>query len=421
MGECKKEFPVAVYGAGAVANSLLKRLQAEYNVVCFCETAKEKCGGTLAGLPILQAVDAQKQFEDLHFYVAARTNHKYNIMDFLINNGVEKERILNYAPYKKYCSCVDIESRMGISGDFMLFCCGSLARHRSPLIRYTGDPIQDMNLFTQKRDEILHAFEHDLELPEYAEGCKNCPNRQVNFWPIEKVIDDVCFSIKHKCNFRCSYCIENDVDKSELTGNEHLDEALAVLDEMSKQGILSDKAIVAVSSTEISVHPYKEKILDVLNKHICQFTTNAAVYVDQISEGLRNGGKVYCSLDAGTPETFRKVKGVNEQLYWRVIDNLIQYGTHGVVEAKYIFLTDVNDNKEDVEGFIAACEKIKPVAIHIARDSNTYDVEKCLSTQTLDMMVYMIRLAKEKGFHVNCSPLVFNTREYDYLKSNVKF
>lgn len=422
MYQSKKDYPVAIYGAGAVANTLFRRLQKEYDIVCFCETAEEKCGGTLAGLPIYRFDDARKRFEDLHFFIATRAIHRYEIMDFLIRSGVEKELIINYQPYRKYCSCVDVESRIGLSEKHMLFCPSSFGRHRSPAIEYTGDPVQDVKTFIAKRNELLYAFEHqDAEIPEFAQGCKTCPNRHVAYWPDNKVIDDVCFSIKHKCNFHCCYCVENQLDKSQLTGSEHLTEVIELLKEMRKQDILSEKAIISVAPTEISIHPYRDFMLENMKDYVCQFTTNGAVYVEQIGEALKNGGKIFCSLDAGTPATFKKVKGVNEKLFNQVVENLTRYATDGQVETKYIFLTDINDNEQDVEGFIAACEKIKPVSIHIARDTNTYDTVKCMSQNTLDMIVYMIRLAREKGFHVNCSPLAFNKQEYDYLKSKVAF
>lgn len=415
----KTEFPVAIYGAGAVANSLYGSLKKEYNVVCFCDSDKKKQGGTLLGQAVMSIEDAMSRYEDLHVFVATTIEHKFSIMDALIKQGFPKEKILNYEPYKKYRSCTQLESRIGFSEKAMLICPSSFGKHHTPVIEYEGDVEQDIAKFKEVRDAIIEEVASNGEIKSEKackHNCIGCPNVKEGFWAENRRILDVCFSIKHKCNFKCIYCVEAKMEKNILSGDEHLDEVLGIMASMKEENMLDPKAIICVAPTEISVHPYKEKILDSTKDYVCQFTTNSAVYVEKIATALENGGKIFCSLDAGTAETFKEVKGVD--CFQRVCDNLKKYAQHGEVEAKYIFLPGINDNEDDVMGFVDAVQYIDATAIHIAR--NTYEYNVKMSEHTLDMIVLMINTAREKGIWVNCSPLVFMKEEYEYIQSKVK-
>lgn len=413
----KLKFPVAIYGAGATANSLFVSLKQQYNVVCFCDGDKQKHGSMLLGLPVMKFDDAIMHYEQLRVYVGTNVNYKFEIMDRLITEGFPKERILNYEPYKKYRSCQCLETRIGFSEQAMLICPSSFGRNQSPVIPYSGNSNQNMKNYMRVRDSIIDTLSYSTQQTDdcIKHNCTNCPEVKDGFWAVKRRISDICFSIKHRCNFKCSYCVEAKLDKSALTGNEHLDEVLDTMGLMRDQGVIDKLAIVSVAPTEISIHPNRDKILKTMEPYICQFTTNCGVYVEAIAKSLQKGGKIYCSLDAGTPETFLRVKAVN--CFRKVCDNLKKYAESGTVEIKYIFLPDCNDNEVDLDGFIEACKTISPAAIHIAR--NTYDYGTILSKHTMDMIVRMINKAMEQGLQVNCSSLIFLPEEYKYIKDEV--
>ena len=413
----KLRFPVAIYGAGAVANSLFVNINQQYNVVCFCDGDKRKHGSMLFGLPVMKFEDAVTQHAELRIFVAANYNYKFEIMDGLITKGFPKELILNYEPYKRYRSCQCLETRIGFSEKAMLICPSSFGRHMSPVIPYTEDTEQNVKDYMNIRDSIIKSLSSNTQKNEACmkHNCADCPGVKEGFWPVNRRIHDICFSIKHRCNFKCSYCVESKLDKSALNGNEHLDEVLGTMANMRNQGVIDKLAIVSVAPTEISIQPYRDKILKAMEPYVCQFTTNGGVYVDAIAKSLQKGGKIFCSLDSGTPETFKKVKAVN--CFEKVCDNLKQYAKSGTVEIKYIFLPGCNDNEENVDGFIEACRTISPIGIHIAR--NTYDYGTALPRHTMNMIVRMISKAMDVGLQVNCSPTVFLPEEYRYIKDAV--
>jgi hypothetical protein len=72
------------------------------------------------------------------------------------------------------------------------------------------------------------------------------------------------------------------------------------------------------------------------------------------------------SLDAGTRETFAKIKGLD--LFDKVCDNLVRYSSKGPVRLKYIILPGLNDNEADIDGFVALCVRLKATAVDVTRE-----------------------------------------------------
>ncbi len=418
MSAEKEKFPVAIYGAGATANALFTYVNKAYEVVCFCDSDKRKWGGKLFGLPILDYRAALERFDDLHFYIAANLNFKFEIMDALMREGISRDRIVNYEPYAKYVSCPALETRIGFSNECMVICSSSFGKHRSPVMKYTGNPRTDVDNYIKIRDGIIDiANGKTTNIEGVPKGCIGCPDLKERFWPLNRRITEVSFCIKYRCNFGCIYCVQEEIDRSVLSGEEHLNEALETMDIMKSEGIMDELAVVYVAPTEISVYPYKEKLMEHMKDYLCQFNTNASVYVPAVAESLKKGGKLLCSMDAGTVETFMKVKRVGEKMYQQVLDNLKMYSASGSVEMKYIFMQGVNDNVEDIEGFVDACEYVNAVSVNVTR--NTYEYGKATAQEMLDAIAYLISLAMKRGFTVNCSPLVFLPEEYKYIQAKV--
>lgn len=74
---------------------------------------------------------------------------------------------------------------------------------------------------------------------------------------------------------------------------------------------------------------------------------------------------IYCSVDAGTVETFRKVKGVDG--FDRVCENLREYAKHGPVILKYILLDGINHTDQDLKGFFKLADEVA-VRVELTRD-----------------------------------------------------
>jgi len=412
------EYPVALYGAGVTVLALFKVLSRRYNIVCFCDSDKRKQGGQFLGLPVFSWEEVVAKHPDLHVYVSTNDNYKFEIMETLIRGGFPKERIVNYEPYRKYVSCHRMECRIGFAERVMCICTCDFGKYRTPIISYTNNPAENVQKFIRIRDSVIDMYSSDARENPENQGlpCIGCPELKERYWAVNRRFTDICLSIKHKCNFKCSYCVEQKIDKCALIGNEHLDEALETMRFMDKNGLFDEYAVLNLAPTEIAIHPYRDKILEMTEKYVRIFVSNASVYVDAIAASLARGGRMLTSLDAGTPETFKKIKGVD--MFNRVCDNLKRYAKAGEVEVKYIFLPDVNDNETDVDGFITACKIINPSAVNITRDIHI-EYDKHLPKHTKNMIARMMQKANDEKLHVNFSSQNFHDDDYKYVQQMI--
>ncbi len=86
---------------------------------------------------------------------------------------------------------------------------------------------------------------------------------------------------------------------------------------------------------------------------------NAIKYIP-ILEKIGNNGKshICISLDAGTKETFQKIKNIDA--FDRVIENIktLRKNSQAQISLKYIIIKDVNDNMEELEKFLNIVKEI---------------------------------------------------------------
>jgi MoaA/NifB/PqqE/SkfB family radical SAM enzyme len=106
-------------------------------------------------------------------------------------------------------------------------------------------------------------------------------------------------------------------------------------------------------------------ILKFVMKHhySIDLSTNGIFYEKYIPKALRETPNSYMiiSVDAGTRETFKKIKGVDE--FDNVIKNLAKYvkeakETSNRIMAKYMILEGINDNREEIDKWIEVCQSI---------------------------------------------------------------
>jgi molybdenum cofactor biosynthesis enzyme MoaA len=74
---------------------------------------------------------------------------------------------------------------------------------------------------------------------------------------------------------------------------------------------------------------------------------------------LKERGRLYISIDAGTRSTYARVKGID--FFDKIRGNLMKYSKavgFSPYEIKYIFIPEVNDSIADVDGFVALCESV---------------------------------------------------------------
>jgi pyruvate-formate lyase-activating enzyme len=162
---------------------------------------------------------------------------------------------------------------------------------------------------------------------------------------------------------------------------------------MKERGIIDTDTTIQYSGGEISIHPLENEILAELQDHPCVILTNANIYSEKIGEILSKGrSRLYPSIDAGTHDTFAKIKGVDA--FDKVRENLTRYAADGFVHLKYIILPGVNDNERDIDGFVRLCKTTKIAAVDITRECHSVAP---FGDGTIGMIARMMRGLREVG------------------------
>jgi hypothetical protein len=171
------------------------------------------------------------------------------------------------------------------------------------------------------------------------------------------------------CNLRCQFCgfTQHDAFKPPQY------DALAILHEFSKEDVewnsfvdLNGGEPTLLKDLDEYIEYFKSRGIRIL------LYSNAVLYQQSIYDGLADGSISWLitSLDAGTPSSFRKVKGRDH--FRQVLDNLTRYAMAGskgggMLAVKYVFC-DSNCSEDDISGFSYAMLAIRPQRVWLTFD-----------------------------------------------------
>jgi wyosine [tRNA(Phe)-imidazoG37] synthetase (radical SAM superfamily) len=142
----------------------------------------------------------------------------------------------------------------------------------------------------------------------------------------------------------------------------YYEKVFRALDYALGAGLISPDANWQIASGEIAIHPYRDRFLDIVKGRTVTFYTNCFVFDGNIAAELAANPKsaVFLSIDAGTPETWRKVKGFDN--YDDIVGNLRKYRERGSragqIKLKYIVLPGINDGCEDYAAVIGIMKSL---------------------------------------------------------------
>jgi pyruvate-formate lyase-activating enzyme len=274
-------------------------------------------------------------------------------------------------------NCRFIPNFLVFQDDYMGFCCsnGLLGQSPSVALGASGDIKTLAEKYVEMRDLAVAEMcgERNAHL---LNGCLPCPELQLGFETPSgqtRLVDYINLSFYPSvCQCKCIYCgyacnsRQNNYEKAKYS--DHAAKAAGIIGWLSKKGYIDHKKCrVQISSGEITINPHRELILDSVKDFKCLFFTNGFVYDSKIAEILaKTTSYVQCSLDAGTPETYKRIKGFDN--WGLVLDNLSRYLAHGNVVIKYLLLPGINDNDRDFEGIIGIMKRFGRNCLHISRD-----------------------------------------------------
>ena len=284
----------------------------------------------------------------------------------------------------KYCKYFDeltfvVNGRVDIPGaPVVSLCCEML--NGMPRIPFQGTPAEILQRFIGM-STILNTECRtiaDDKKRKYTAGCVGC----AKFIETDQVPrpDGLIHMINLStypapCQSKCFYCWIHDWDErftpAAKAGYEKVFETVELAEHC---GLIAPDALWSVASGEITIHPYRERIMKLFKGKHAQFLTNCMKYDEEIAQNLCDNpdSNINLSIDSGTPKTWAKVKGVDN--FEKVTENLAKYyvaskGRAGQITLKYIVFPNVNDNYEDYASLIEIMKVIKVKELRISRDN----------------------------------------------------
>lgn len=360
---------VIFYGAGAYLAQNIKRLSiGGYHPVCVCDVNPSKWYKPFCGrkdLTVLPLNEARDRYPDCKIYVTVDHRTMGAVLHYLTCElNIQEQNIVNWAPIEYRLGCSDLETTIKFHSKRMFVRC----YWRRPGIDRSGNMAEDIQEFNIWRDQMMRDIRDGNETP-----CDGCENLKQGWYLKEQTLAALQISESDEysfCNFNCCYCFtkakNRNLDSTKLKDTDEQLEALRYISE----SIDNKELELQFSTGEITVHPNREAFLKLFQKYQTMLFTNASIYNAQIA-GLMEQGllTIVVSMDCGTTETFHKIKGVN--CYQKVCDNLKQYAaTGGCIILKYINLTGVNDNDQDIAGFLDLAAQLGAV-VQLSNDTRT--------------------------------------------------
>ena len=262
---------------------------------------------------------------------------------------------------KKYKSCTDLESSLFLAPNEIRACCKRFffenkMRGDAKLISITDGETPKVADIKKAREKLFDEIQENKN--EYCKGCvflketDKKPNFSSNISHL---------SIEHHsvCNLRCNYCSE-----TYYGGKKSKYNVTEFVSYLSKNKSLDYCEGVVWGGGEPTLDKSFKEIFEEINlcanpKLYHRVFTNSVRYSEPLNEFLKKGlVKITTSVDAGTEETFKKVRG--RQKFQNVFENLQTYAQIDPtkITVKYIF-TDENDKEEEINEFVNNCLKYK--------------------------------------------------------------
>lgn len=302
---------------------------------------------------------------------------------------------------RKTLSCTSLHYAVYMAPDMLRHCCQRFfvenqRKGDAEMFRLKNNDDIDVDKILQSKRDLYEAINRGK-----GTQCSGCPYLSYEDWPPLDVLEIKHLSIESQthCNARCSYC-----DKTYYGGldpNYNLEE---IYYKFSSANVFSDDISIVWGGGEPLLMKDFEKMFRLFTnnlrpKHNRVFS-NSILYSPLLASYLKEK-KAYLttSIDAGTRETFRKVRGVKS--FDEVFRNLSKYVREAGrnVTIKYI-LTDNNCDVSEFNSFIKELNRqgLNNCDFEISTD---YKMEEITSKQLSSVYRFCTELVKNGASSVH--------------------
>lgn len=281
-----------------------------------------------------------------------------------------------------YKCCDALLHKLAINPDNINFCCSPYDNKLQYLNNYNGELI-DIEDYKKRR-----AYYHEMfKSGNIPEPCRNCSYVEDKEWDDQIGFKFISISSRTKCSCNCYYCVQskgNPDVKNWLNTREAWD-VKPVIKALYDDNLILKDCVYIIGGGEPTEFPEGEleylAYIGLLTESQIVFLSNAIIYSDSIAKTISVAScELKVSVDAGTKETFEKIKGVKAfDLVWTNLEkysNAVKNNPKGRVQIKYIIIPGVNDSMNEIESFIKRCFKVGCKHIEIAIEYDWYGENK---------------------------------------------
>lgn len=356
---------VALYCDGLFSDTNILYLDKFYGVkpAVVIDNDLRKKGTTLLDIPVMPYAEAKSAFPGLYYYIQGNT-YQCSLIGSLLEDGVPPEHIVNYVPVEKRPGCMMAESTTGCFAGECVICfeAGFNYDKNNSRLHFDSPDVEQL----ERRYPMFR--DHDGYFQADGTDCRaSCPLYKSGYYAVEPKIRLMGNYTRDYCELACIYCFFNEL----IIG--HVDTPSSVtfpqwLSVFLKSKLISDALVLHMCPTEKTVDEDTEKSLAICNENLDAFE---AIHLFSCCYAYREGmepllakgmAKVFWSLDAGTAETFEKIKRKKDS-FARSLDNAIRYQQCDIfggasIVPKYAIVRGINDNERDFDGFLEICRRL---------------------------------------------------------------
>jgi len=369
------------------------------------------------GYSIITIDDALSRYPNSEIFITfSKEQHARTVADDLMHKTTpDKIHFLNVdLEYKKNCSRL---------GKWLFFESNSFVMctvfKRYPRVFVTGSIRERIEQWKDFSEKLITANQLDV-----SNKCKDCHFLTYGFYPKQAKVQNLRFVqdlAMDACNLRCIYCssVSNKQFQKNMqkTGFSTYD-VVKALSEMPDYVESNEDFTVTFSNGEFCANKYHDEIVDILlqNEWQIELVSNFSIYREKLAELMETGRitRVITSIDAGTRETFKRIKGNDRFDY--VVENLEKYPIHKTKMClKYIILEGINDNEADINDFIQIAKDVK-ANIWLSTDKNTSVKPMIENPHLRDVLTGFIIKGKKEGILVTADANNINPADTKFIR-----
>ena len=335
---------------------------------------------------------------------------------------------------KKTFSCKYLHHSVYLAPDELRHCCKRFYVNG----KMKGDvkifPVKKTSDITSKKilsakKKLFKDINNNKKTP-----CSGCPYLYKDEWPSFDKLEIKHISVESHsvCNMKCTYCSD-----TYYGGKKPNYDLGTVLKNIKKSKSFSRKINISWGGGEPVLLDNFDKTFEFatekLNPISTMVYTNATKHNKTLEKYLVNKKiKLISSIDAGTDETFKKIRGV--KMLDKVLTNLKRYfnKSKGGIIVKYI-LTDDNYSNSELRSFINKIKEydLEKCEFQISSDFTSENLSKAQVYSALNLYFNLKKLGTENCFfdyHLRPriqqaikSFIINNDREFNKFISNKHF